>query len=61
MSATVKIISPILVNESWVLSGEIDMLIDEARVYEAAGMVDIVSIDGEAVTWAACCSGTHEH
>ena len=60
--AIVKIISPVLHNGTWLSSGEHPMPLDEARAQERAGMVDIVSIEGERVVWASCCAdGDHAH
>lgn len=53
--ATVSIISPILVDGEWVNSGETTLPLDEAQRQESAGMVEIVSVDGSPVSWAACC------
>lgn len=61
-TAIVKIISPVLQNGAWLNSGEHPMPLDEAQAHERAGMVDIVSIEGERVVWASCCAGgDHAH
>lgn len=61
-SAVVKIISPILINSEWVRSGEVTLPTAEAMAQDAAGLVDIVRIDGVAVVWGACCSSQeHDH
>lgn len=60
--AIVKIISPVLHAGQWLNSGEHPMPLDEAQAQERAGMVDIVSVDGETVVWASCCGdGHHDH
>lgn len=61
-TAIVKIISPVLHNGAWLNSGEHPMPLDEAQAHERAGMVDIVSVDGETVVWSSCCAGgDHAH
>ena len=55
-NAIVTVISPILVNCEWVRSGEVSLPLSEAQAHEAAGLVEIVSIDGVAHVWGACCS-----
>jgi hypothetical protein len=60
--AIVKIISPVLHDGVWLNSGEHPMPLDDAQALERTGMVDIVSVDGERVVWAVCCTGAdHNH
>lgn len=56
MIAVVKVISPILVGDEWVRSGEVTIDVETAKAHESAGLVDIVSIDGDPVVWCACCN-----
>lgn len=37
----------------------VDLPDDVADTYDAQGLVDIISQDGEEVAYAACCSGNH--
>lgn len=61
-TAIVKIISPVLHAGQWLMEGEHSMPLDVAQAQERAGLVDIVSIEGERVVWASCCAGgDHDH
>lgn len=61
-TAIVKIISPVLHGGVWLNEGEHPMPLDVAQQHERTGMVDIVSVDGERVVWASCCTGgDHNH
>ena len=60
--AIVKIISPVLHDGVWLNAGQHPMPLDVAEQHERAGLVDIVSVDGEAVVWSSCCGdGHHDH
>ena len=60
--AIVKIISPVPHAGVWLTEGEHPMPLDVAQRHERAGLVDIVSIEGERVVWASCCAdGNHDH
>ncbi len=74
MTTKIKIISPVLfaAGESldgemlsaskWIMQGEAIVADDRATTLERDGYADIVSRDGEAVTWPSCCAGSsHDH
>lgn len=59
---TVEIIKPILVDDVWHRTGQVEISDEQADEFERHGLVDIVSHDGKPVVWAACCTdGDHEH
>lgn len=58
MSTNVSIISPVLWDGVWHMSGGLDVPHDVAEKWERQGLVDIVSVDGQAVVWPSCCNGT---
>ena len=45
----------------WARKGTHTMEAEFAQAQEAAGMLEIESIDGATVVWGACCSGAHDH
>lgn len=45
----------------WVRIGGATVEIQKAQALERDGFADIVSIDGEANVWGACCDGAHDH
>lgn len=45
----------------WARKGTHTMGVAFAQKQEAAGMLEIVSIDGAPVVWSACCGGAHDH
>lgn len=67
--ATVNVAAPVLVPAgghlngvtldapAWARKGSHMMSEEFARTQDAAGMLEIVSIDGVAFHWGACCSG----
>ena len=46
---------------AWVRGGGATVEIQKAQALERDGFADIVSIDGEANVWGACCDGAHDH
>jgi hypothetical protein len=47
-----------LVAPAWVRSGDATVELEKAQALERDGFADIVSIDGAANVWGACC-GDH--
>jgi len=45
----------------WARKGSHTMEAEFAQAQEAAGMLEIESIDGATVVWGACCGGDHAH
>lgn len=71
--ATVQVAAPVyvpagqylngaeLAAPEWARKGTHTMEADFAQQQEAAGMLEIESIDGTTVVWASCCGGDHNH
>ena len=52
----------VLAEPAWARRGQHTMSAEFARTQDAAGMLEIESIDGAPFMWAACCaSGSHDH
>ena len=51
----------VLAAPQWVRSGVIEVSAERAADFSANGYADIVSVDGDPVTWGACCGGDHDH
>lgn len=45
----------------WARPGQHTMGVEFAQKQDAAGMLEIESIDGASVVWATCCGGDHNH
>lgn len=60
-TAQVKVLHPILRIDGWLMPGldAIPMDLAEAKEHEARGYVDILTVDGRAEVWQACCNGDH--
>lgn len=57
MTTLIKVISPILLDDKWYHRTDEVLVTDEqALELERKGLVDIVSVDGEAVVWPSCCT-----
>lgn len=71
--ATVDVCAPVYVppgeylngaalnHPQWARQGRHTMGADFAQAQEAAGMLEIESVDGTPVVWGACCGGDHDH
>jgi len=44
----------------WARKGTHTMEAEFAQQQEAAGMLEVESIDGATVVWGACCGGAHD-
>jgi len=51
----------VLAAPEWARKGTHTMGADFAQQQDAAGMLEIESIDGAPVVWGACCGGDHNH
>lgn len=51
----------VLAAPEWARNGTHTMEAGFAQAQEAAGMLEVDSIDGAPVVWGACCSGDHDH
>lgn len=63
-TASVLVVHDILHNGDWIKAGPTPVPMDaaQAREFEAAGYVDVLSVDGKTEVWGACCAGgTHDH
>lgn len=60
-TAKVQVLHAVLTSAGWVNPGPAEMDADEARQFESSGMVDVLSVDGQAEVWSACCAGDHDH
>lgn len=49
----------VLAAPEWARKGTHTMDADFAQAQDAAGMLEIESIDGAQVLWATCCGGDH--
>lgn len=63
MIASVLVLHDTLHDGAWIKAGPqpVEMDAAKAREYEAAGYVDVLSVDGQVEVWQACCNGDHEH
>lgn len=53
--------SVVLDAPQWARPGLHTMGVEFAQKQDAAGMLEIESIDGAPVVWGACCGGAHDH
>lgn len=51
----------VLTAPEWARKGTHTMEAEFAQQQDAAGMLEVESIDGAPVVWGACCSGDHNH
>jgi len=51
----------VLAAPEWARKGTHTMEAEFAQKQDAAGMLEIESIDGAPVLWASCCTGDHSH
>lgn len=72
--ATVQVVAPVYVRAGqyldgvvldapqWARPGRHAMEAGFAQLQDAAGMLEVESVDGVPVVWGACCSGgSHDH
>jgi hypothetical protein len=51
----------VLASPQWARPGTHTMEAEFAQAQDAAGMLEVESIDGAPVVWASCCGGDHNH